>query len=94
MRTIDAPQDPLHYPVVSFLFLGLTTSGKGNLVKDLAEHFATDVGANLLVRIYLANDADSGSLARLADALSRSLLSQWSCFSFVVKCIDYLLGYR
>lgn len=90
LRIIDVPLHPAsNDPVVSFLFFGLTSFGKAELVKDLAEKFVTDDGANLLMQIKLSEYSDSGSLSRLMDALQRSLSLSLLLFnSMVVFCLQ------
>ncbi|KAK2974800.1 hypothetical protein RJ640_005584 [Escallonia rubra] len=51
LKTFDDPMDGPYRPARSFLFLGLTSLGKADLAKGLAEHFATDDGTEMVLTI-------------------------------------------
>ncbi|KAI8566022.1 hypothetical protein RHMOL_Rhmol02G0006800 [Rhododendron molle] len=76
LKIIHASQYPPLLSVAAFLFLGLTTSGKGQLIEELAKDFVADDGAKLLFEINLSQYADSNSLPRLMDALSGYMVSE------------------
>ncbi|KAK3039720.1 hypothetical protein RJ639_027061 [Escallonia herrerae] len=51
LKTFDDPMDGPYRPPRSFLFLGLTSLGKADLAKGLAEHFATDDRTEIVLAI-------------------------------------------
>ncbi|KAI8566018.1 hypothetical protein RHMOL_Rhmol02G0006600 [Rhododendron molle] len=92
LRIFEAPHYSPYLPTASFLFLGLTTSGKGKLVKELDNDFVSDDGEKLLFAIDLSEYADSNSLLRLTDALSWSPIvekAHMSVFTALLSVLDH-----
>ncbi|XP_059624093.1 chaperone protein ClpB1-like isoform X2 [Cornus florida] len=66
LRTIHGPHDTLHYPAKSFLILGLTSAGKADLLKGLAELCAANGGTSV-IQINAEEHQESDSLLQLMD---------------------------
>lgn len=65
LKSILAPHDLPNRPTKSLLFLGLTSVGQADLVRSLAENFATDDGMDLLIDVDLSKYRDPDALFRL-----------------------------